>query len=49
MRPVEIQKKGKEYIIIQTCEKCGFTRANRAQKEDNFDTLTQIQAEKQFL
>lgn len=49
MQPVEVQKKGKEYVIIQTCQKCGFTRANKTQKEDNFDTLTQIQSEKQFL
>jgi len=48
MRPTEIQKKGSEYSIIQVCEKCGFTRANKAQKEDSFDALTQIQSEKQF-
>lgn len=46
MRPTEIQKKGSEYSIIQVCEKCGFTRANKAQKEDNFDMVLQIVAEK---
>lgn len=46
MKPVDIQKKGKEYIIIQTCEQCGFTRANKAQKEDNFDMILQVAAEK---
>lgn len=46
MKPVEIQKKGKEYVIIQTCQTCGFTRANKAQKEDNFDMVLQIVAEK---
>jgi len=48
MRPVEVQKKGKEYVIIHVCQKCGFTRVNKAQKEDSFDALTQIQSEKQF-
>jgi predicted RNA-binding Zn-ribbon protein involved in translation (DUF1610 family) len=46
MRPVEVQKKGKEYAIVQVCEKCGFTRVNKAQKEDSFDMILQIAAEK---
>jgi len=46
MRPTEVQKKGQEYTIVQVCEKCGFTRANKAQKEDNFDMVLQIAAEK---
>lgn len=46
MRPVEVQKKGKEYAIVQVCEKCGFTRVNKAQKEDSFDMILQIVAEK---
>lgn len=46
MRPTEIQKKGSEYSIIHVCEKCGFTRVNKAQKEDSFDMILQIAAEK---
>ncbi len=46
MKPVEVQKKGKEYSILQVCQTCGFTRANKAQKEDNFDMILQIAAEK---
>ena len=48
MEPIEIIKNGKEYKIKHRCLKCGFERLNKTQKEDNFDTLTQIQAEKQF-
>jgi len=48
MAPTEVQKKGSEYNIIHVCEKCGFTRVNKAQKEDSFDMLAQIQSEKQF-
>lgn len=45
MRPIEVQKKGKEYIIVHKCEKCSFTRANKAQKEDTFDMILQIAVE----
>jgi uncharacterized Zn finger protein len=48
MKPVEVLKKGREYNILQKCIKCGFERLNKTQKEDNFDVLIQIQAEKQF-
>lgn len=49
MKPVEVQKKGKGYSILQVCQTCGFTRVNKAQKEDNFDMILQIAAEKAAL
>lgn len=45
MKPTEIQKKAKEYGIVHVCEKCGFTKVNKAQKEDSFDMIVQISAE----
>lgn len=45
MRPTEIVKEGKEYSVIHVCEKCGFSKKNKLQKEDNFDMVLQISAE----
>ena len=45
MKPVRIEKIGKEYTIIHKCVKCGLERPNKAVKEDSFDMLVQISAE----
>jgi rubrerythrin len=45
MKPVQVMVKGKEYSLRHVCEKCGFERINKTQKEDNFDTVIQISAE----
>jgi hypothetical protein len=45
MKPIGIEKKGREYNIIHKCLKCGFKRINKCQKEDNFDTVLQIASE----
>ncbi len=45
MEPVRIEKKGKEYIIIHRCIKCGLSKPNRTVKEDNFQMIVQISAE----
>lgn len=45
MKPINIEKRGKEYTIIHKCIKCGFERPNKAVKEDNFDMIVQVSAE----
>ena len=45
MEPTRVEKKGKEYIIIHKCIKCGIEKLNKAIKEDNFQTIIQISAE----
>ena len=45
MEPIMVEKKGKEYIIIHKCVKCGLKKPNKTVKEDNFQTIIQISAE----
>lgn len=45
MEPISVENKGGEYNILHKCLKCGFEKTNKAQKNDNFDTLVQIVAE----
>ncbi len=45
MKPVRIEKKGKEYVIKHKCLKCGFEKPNKAVKEDSFDMIVQVSAE----
>lgn len=45
MKPVAIEKEGREYIIRHKCIKCGYEKPNKAVKEDNFDMIIQVSAE----
>ena len=45
MAPVQVEVSKGEYTIIHKCEKCGFTRRNKAERGDNFDQILQIAAE----
>ncbi len=47
MKPVGIEKKGREYTITHRCQKCGFQKPNKAVPEDSFDMIIQISAEAQ--
>ncbi|MCX6811665.1 MAG: RNHCP domain-containing protein [Candidatus Berkelbacteria bacterium] len=42
MKPVGVEKKGEEYIILHRCMECGAEKKNRAAKDDNFDILIRI-------
>ncbi len=44
MEPVAIEKKGKEYVILHRCTKCGFERKNKLADSDNFDAVEEITA-----
>lgn len=40
MTPVRVTPSGKKgFVITQKCVKCGFTRNNKSQKDDNTDLL----------
>ena len=47
MKPIRVEKKGKEYIIIHKCQKCGLEKPNKTVPEDSFDMVIQISAESQ--
>jgi Zn finger protein HypA/HybF involved in hydrogenase expression len=42
MEPISIEKKNGEERIIHKCKKCGFEKANKIQKDDNFDLIVEI-------
>ena len=45
MEPIGVEKKGKEYVILHKCLKCGIEKPNKAVKEDNFQMIIQVSAE----
>lgn len=46
MEPVGIDGKSWEYRLLHRCEKCGVEKWNNAVKEDNFEALLQIVAQR---
>lgn len=42
MEPTGIEKRGKDYIIVHKCQKCGFVKKNKAEKNDSFQIIIQI-------
>ena len=42
MKPIRSEKKGKDFLIVQKCIKCGFERKNSFGGEDSFDILVKI-------
>ena len=46
MEPVAVEKKRDEYRILFRCTNCGIVRWNKAAKEDDFEVLLQISAER---
>ncbi|MFA6430726.1 MAG: RNHCP domain-containing protein [Candidatus Paceibacterota bacterium] len=42
MEPIGIEKKNREERIIHRCKKCRFEKANKIQKDDNFDLIVEI-------
>jgi hypothetical protein len=42
MEPIRSEKKGKDFMIVQKCIKCGFERKNTFGAGDNFDALVKI-------
>jgi len=42
MKPVSVELKGGEYIILHRCVSCGFEKRNKVTKDDNFDAIIQL-------
>lgn len=49
MRPISITVQKDDYIILHKCEKCGKTRKQRADANDNINTLIAISADPGFI
>lgn len=42
MKPVGIENRGGEYVILHKCQSCGAMRKNKAVKDDNFNVILAI-------
>jgi len=42
MKPIGVEKKGEEYIILHQCINCGAKKKNKASKNDNFEKIIKI-------
>ena len=42
MKPIMIEIKNGEYIIVHHCIKCDFEKKNKSSKNDNFEVLLKI-------
>jgi len=42
MRPIGIEMKNGNYIIVQKCEKCNKIKKNKASEKDNLDEICKI-------
>ena len=42
MRPVRVEKKNNEYVIVHKCEICGEERKNKTSPQDNFEEIIKI-------
>ena len=39
MKPISVELKSGEYILLQKCEKCGFEKKNKTALKDNFEAI----------
>jgi rubrerythrin len=42
MKPVSLEIKGDQYIILHRCEKCGFSRRNKTSPGDSFEAILNL-------
>jgi hypothetical protein len=42
MKPIKVEIEKREYLLTYECEKCGFLRRKKVEKEDNFDEVIKI-------
>jgi hypothetical protein len=42
MRPVSLEQRGKEYVLLHRCERCGIQRRNRSAPGDDFEKLLEL-------
>lgn len=46
LEPIDIEKIGEDLKIIYRCSKCGARRKNKVAKDDNYDLILEIMANK---
>ncbi len=46
MEPVLYEKENGQNRLVQVCERCGFVRKNKVQKEDQFEALLGVARKK---
>lgn len=44
MEPIRVERKGKEYIIVHRCKRCGMEKRNKSAVNDVFEVLLKISA-----
>lgn len=49
MKPIKIEMKGREYVIVAKCVKCGLGKRNKTAKEDNMNIIMKISREGIFI
>ncbi len=42
MKPIKVEMKSGEYIILHECQRCGHNKKNKVQIEDDFDIVIKI-------
>ena len=42
MKPIEIQQKNGEFVILHKCTKCGLERKNKVQENDDINKIIEI-------
>lgn len=42
MKPISVDKKDGEYVLIHKCIKCGVEKRNKVSKEDNFEEIIKL-------
>jgi hypothetical protein len=42
MQPAALEKRGKDYILLHRCVRCGFERRNRSVPEDDFASVIEL-------
>jgi len=42
MRPINVEMERGEYMLTYRCEKCGFLRRKKMEKEDNFEEVIKL-------
>jgi len=42
MRPIKVEVERGEHMLTYRCEKCGFLRRKKAEKNDNFDEIIKL-------
>lgn len=42
MKPMKVEGKTDEYVIVHQCEKCGYMKRNKVVPEDSYDKVLEI-------